>query len=67
VEDATAPVVEIASDATAPAAQAVGAIGPEAENVGTKADMEPPPEVVEGEDSLWLSSIMTDGEDEEVE
>jgi len=64
----TAQVAAAADDPpTAGDPVASGPVGPEEEYGETKADDERPPEGQEGEDSLWLSSIMIDQEDEDPE
>jgi hypothetical protein len=67
IGDEDGPAVESAEigEGEAAVAKAVGAIGPEVEPV--RADEVRSAESEEGEDSLWLSSIMTDAEDEEAE
>jgi DivIVA domain-containing protein len=71
IKDEDVPAVESAEigdedgPGEAAVAKAVGAIGSEVEPV--RADEVRSAESEEGEDSLWLSSIMTDAEDEEAE
>ena len=48
-------------------APAVASVTPKARKRGTKADVRRSPEGEEGDDSLWLSSIMTDRKDEDAE
>ena len=49
------------------AAPAVASVTPKAKKRATKADVRRSPEGEEGDDSLWLSSIMTDRKDEDAE
>ncbi len=48
-------------------APAVASVTPNAKKRATKADVRRSPEGEEGDDSLWLSSIMTDRKDEDAE
>ena len=48
-------------------APAVASVTPKAKKRATKADVPRSPEGQEGDDSLWLSSIMTDRKDEDAE
>ena len=48
-------------------APAAGSVTPKAKKRATKADDRRPPKGKEGDDSLWLSSIMTDREEEDAE
>ena len=48
-------------------APAVASVMPKAKKRATKADVRRSPEGEEGDDSLWLSSIMTDRKDEDAE
>ncbi len=58
-ESAETPEVAVVADDP----PATGSVSPEKEDGATEADERRPPEGQEGEDSLWLSSIMSDREE----